>query len=84
LKEQLGRTDLGTARDRILQDALRLSVPERATLAAEIIDSLDEETDDDEAAWEEEIARRISDYESGKTSPIPWEKARQIILGAGK
>jgi putative addiction module component (TIGR02574 family) len=32
-----------------------------------------------EAAWSEEIARRIEDLDSGKAKTIPWEEVRQRI-----
>lgn len=66
----------------ILEDALRLPATERASVAAQLIESLDEDVDEDaEAAWEEEIARRIREYEAGRSRPIPWTRAREMILG---
>jgi putative addiction module component (TIGR02574 family) len=32
---------------------------------------------DNDAAWQEEIARRLNDVESGKVTTIPWEKVRR-------
>jgi putative addiction module component (TIGR02574 family) len=46
------------------------------------MDSLDAEADEDvQAAWDTEVRKRIAELDSGKVKPIPWEKARQIILG---
>ena len=74
---------MAATNQQVLEDALRLPAVERANVAAQLIESLDEDVDDDvEAAWEEEIARRIRDYEAGRSKPIPWTKAREIILGA--
>jgi putative addiction module component (TIGR02574 family) len=32
-----------------------------------------------EAAWQEEIASRIADLDSGKAKTIPWEEVRRRI-----
>jgi putative addiction module component (TIGR02574 family) len=32
-----------------------------------------------EAAWNQEIARRIEDLDSGKAKTIPWEEVRSSI-----
>jgi putative addiction module component (TIGR02574 family) len=64
--------------DELLKQALALSDKERAELAATLIDSLDTTFDDDaEAAWQEEIARRLKDVESGKVKTIPWDEVRR-------
>ena len=62
----------------LLKQALALSDKERAELASSLIDSLDTTIDPDtELAWQEEIARRLSDVESGKVKTIPWEEVRR-------
>jgi putative addiction module component (TIGR02574 family) len=62
----------------LLKKALSLPVSERADLAGSLIESLDETHDPSvEAAWEEEIARRMSDVDSGKVKPISLEEARR-------
>lgn len=64
----------------LLDAALMLPDSERAVLAAELIDSLDPVIDHDhEAAWSEEIARRIAALESGATRTIPWAEVRARI-----
>jgi len=74
---------MSSSHQQILGEALKLPTSERANLAAELIESLDEELDEDvEEAWEEEIARRIRDYEAGRSRPIPWNEARKMIVGA--
>ena len=66
----------------VMEDAMRLSPEARAELAARLIESLDEGADEGvEAAWSEEIARRIRDLDSGASKPIPWSRARRMILG---
>jgi putative addiction module component (TIGR02574 family) len=61
----------------LLKHALTLSDKERADLASSLIDSLDPTIDADaELAWQEEIARRLEEVESGKAKTIPWEEVR--------
>ena len=50
--------------EQVRSDALRLPVHERARLAEELIDSLDEDSEI-EAAWAEEIERRMSEVRDG-------------------
>jgi len=64
----------------LLQKALSLSEEERAELAGSLIESLDATVDQAaEAAWNEEIGRRIADLDSGKAKTIPWEVVRSRI-----
>ena len=73
-----------TARSQeLLQGALQLPPGERAELAAQLLDSLDGETDPDAAeAWRAEVQRRVAELDQGRVQTIPWEAARQIILGS--
>ena len=64
----------------LLQKALSLSEEERAELAGSLIESLEATVDEAaEAAWNEEVARRIEDLDSGKAKTIPWEVVRSRI-----
>lgn len=70
----------------LLNKALALSEEERAELASTLIDSLDSLIDDNaEAAWQQEIARRVEELQSGKAQTVSWEavreKARSILDG---
>ena len=66
----------------LLTEALDLPQEARAALAASLIDSLDDEVDEDaEAAWATEIARRVEEVRSGSVTLIPWTEARRRILG---
>ncbi len=59
----------------LLKKALTLPVKERAELASSLIDSLDSSTDENvEAAWQEEIARRIETLRSGGRERFPGKK----------
>ena len=67
---------------KLLEKALSLPAEARAALAGSLIESLDESVDEDaEAAWAEEIARRVQKLDSGKAKTVPWPKARRMILG---
>ena len=52
------------AAEKVRSEALRLPLHERARLAEELIASLDEDAEVD-AAWAQEIQRRIAEVESG-------------------
>jgi len=62
----------------LLKKALALPDKERADLAGSLIDSLDDTVDENaEAAWQEEIVRRLEDVRSGKVKTISWNHVRQ-------
>jgi putative addiction module component (TIGR02574 family) len=66
----------------LLKKALALSTEERAQLVDSLLESLEERQEDPaavEAAWNDEIARRIAELDSGKAKTIPWEEVRQRI-----
>jgi putative addiction module component (TIGR02574 family) len=64
----------------LLQKALTLPEEERTALVRSLIESLEEVADQGtERAWDEEIARRISDLDSGKSKTVSWEEVRQRI-----
>lgn len=65
----------------LLKKALALPAEARAALAGSLLESLDEDTADQnvEAAWDEEIKRRISEIESGKVQMIPYEEVRRRL-----
>ena len=65
----------------LLKKALALPPEARAALAGSLLESLDEEPADEgvEAAWSEEIQRRIEELDSGNVKPIPWAEARGQI-----
>jgi putative addiction module component (TIGR02574 family) len=62
----------------LLKKALALPDKERADLAGSLIDSLDDTVDENaEAAWQEEIIRRLEDVQSGKVKTTSWDDVRQ-------
>lgn len=63
--------------DDLLPELLQLSADERAKIASSLIQSLDEEDDEDvEQQWAAEIKKRIEDIDSGKVELIPWSEVR--------
>ena len=65
----------------IFKDATELSEADRATLAGLLIESLEGEADAGvDAAWSEEIARRVEEIEAGTAKTVPWEEVRQRLL----
>jgi putative addiction module component (TIGR02574 family) len=67
----------------LLQQALTLTEEERADLAASLLNSLDASPDPDaESSWQEEVSRRTSDLDSGKTKTIPWQDVQSQVSAA--
>jgi putative addiction module component (TIGR02574 family) len=72
---------MSTEKSALLAGALRLTVRERLSLAAELLDSV--EGDDDpswEAAWLAELDRRMKEAESDPSSMQPWGEVKRAIL----
>jgi putative addiction module component (TIGR02574 family) len=63
-----------------LKEILTLSVPERITIIEKIWDSIDQETDAKHLELtkerEEEILRRLDQYEKGKSKTYTWEEVK--------
>lgn len=70
-------------RDTLPQEASKLPRSERADVAAELLDSLDDEPGEDpqelEKAWGAEIERRARRALAGESQGAPWEEVRQRI-----
>jgi len=66
----------------ILDAALTLDPAERARIAHEIIVSLDDEPAEEhvEEAWEQELARRSAEIDSGAVKLEPWSEVRQDLV----
>ena len=66
----------------VWKEAVDLSEKDRADLAGLLIESLEGEPDPGvEAAWADEIGRRIAEIEAGTAKCIPWEEVRQRLHG---
>ena len=65
----------------ILHEAAGLPERDRATLAGLLIESLDPEPDADvEAAWSDEIRRRVAELDAGAAMTIPWDEIRKELF----
>ena len=69
--------------DELSKKAKELALEERAQLAQQLMESVDQESDPEvEAAWEREIASRVARYEHGEAKLIPasevFEAARRL------
>ena len=63
--------------EKLFREASDLPESDRAELAGRLLDSLESERDEGvEAAWAEEIERRIRQIDSGEVKTIPWEEVR--------
>lgn len=67
---------------RVLEAALTLDPADRARLARELIGSLEAPDADVEAAWRDEIRRRIDEVEAGTAELEDWETVRQRLRAA--
>jgi putative addiction module component (TIGR02574 family) len=71
---------MGDLPDKLLEEALKLPAGARAELADSLLRSLEPPMDAEiDAAWREEIARRVAEIDAGAPT-IPWEQARAEIL----
>ena len=62
----------------LLQKALALPENERAELAGNLISSLDATVDQDvDAAWKQEVVRRLHQVQSGKVGTVSWEEIQR-------
>ena len=67
--------------EKLFEEALTLPPEARAGLAAQLIESLDAEVDENaEAEWAATIARRLAELRSGAVTAVPWTEARRRIL----
>ena len=71
--------------EELSERAKTLSVQDRARLAEELLESLDQEPASEvEAAWDREIQRRVAEVESGMVTLVPSDDvhadARRLIL----
>ena len=64
----------------IVGDAMRLSIGERAEIAAGLLASLDGEPDEDvEEAWAREIELRVQRIQSGTASSRLWRDVKHDL-----
>jgi putative addiction module component (TIGR02574 family) len=71
---------MGTEAEHLLQTALSLPPKERAEIAVSLIESLDEQSEADiEAAWAEEIKRRIESIDKGEVQLVPADEVMRSM-----
>jgi len=65
----------------VFRSAAELPEQDRATLAGLLLASLEPDPDPGvEAAWREEIRRRVQEVDSGSVELIPWEEVRKKLF----
>ena len=66
--------------ERLRSEALTLSMPERAELAHDLLESLDAPADEGVAsAWDEEIIRRIAQIDAGQAKLLSRDEFRRRL-----
>ena len=70
---------MSTQLQTLLDAALQLPESERGELAARLMDTLDDAPEFHEE-WDDELKRRLEDYRSGKSVPVPWDEAMKLIM----
>ena len=68
--------------EELLKLALDLPEADRADIAAQLIRSLDPDSDDEEveAAWSDEIRRRIAAIDSGEERLLGWDEVKARLF----
>lgn len=67
-------------KDSILTQALTLPEEQRVEIADQLYQSIHGPVDPEvEAAWEEEIARRLKEIDEGRVEMMPWEQVRDEL-----
>ena len=67
----------------LYQSAMSLNDQDRAELVGLLLDSLDiEEEPGVEAAWIQEIERRVSELDSGEIESLPWSEVRARVFAS--
>ncbi len=72
---------MGRKLQELYREATDLPERERAELAGMLIESLDGPPDENvEAAWAEEVERRVREIDSGAVKTVPWEQVRAELF----
>ncbi len=67
---------------KLFRETSQLPEKDRATLVGLLIETLDPGSEPDvEAAWSEELARRVAELDAGAVETIPWEVVRAELFG---
>jgi putative addiction module component (TIGR02574 family) len=66
--------------EELYERASELAPADRAELAGLLLESIEDETDEDvEDAWAAEIERRMAEYRAGRVRTIPWSEVRAYL-----
>lgn len=72
---------MGRSVHEIYREASELSERDRAELAGMLITGLESQPDPEvEAAWAEEVERRVRQIDAGEVQTIPWEQVRADLF----
>ena len=72
--------NMGRKVTELLREAAELPENERAELAGRLLETLESEHEEGvEAAWAEEIERRVRQLDAGEVRTIPWEQVRSEL-----
>ncbi len=76
---------MGRSVQDLFREASKLPENDRAELAGRLLESLERPADADvEAAWAEEIERRIRQIDAGELKTIPWEQVRAELFARSR
>jgi putative addiction module component (TIGR02574 family) len=65
----------------LFQQASELDEQDRAVLAGLLLESLEHAVDEHaESAWQEEIARRLTDLDAGRVELVPWDEVKAKLM----
>ncbi|HKO58978.1 MAG TPA: addiction module protein [Thermoanaerobaculia bacterium] len=69
----------------MLKEALELPLDERASMAADLLESLEDAEEDVEAAWADEIRQRVAAARAGDLESTDWrtvlDRVEKEVLG---
>lgn len=65
----------------LFRQASELDEHGRATLAGLLLESLEQEVDEDvESAWKEEIEQRLAELDGDHVALVPWEEVKAKLM----
>ena len=65
----------------LFQQASELDEQDRAVLAGLLLESLEHEVDEQaESAWQDEIARRLTELDAGRVELVPWDEVKAKLM----
>ena len=71
--------------EEVFHDAVQLPEQDRAASAGFLIETLDPVSEPDvEAAWSEEIKRRLAEVDAGTVELISWEEVRAELFATAE